>query len=122
MPTVARVVDPDVSGAELRGALIYRSLDAASVGDSGLAARASFGSVSVVLFSGDRRVAMTFQPFSLNVFAVSLPNPLDQPVISTVFFFMVLLQVGRAAHLGGGWNGAEISHVGNAHPTEYQGF
>src|SRR5579872_532440 len=38
-----------------------------------------------------RMVATTFQPFSANSLAVAWPNPVDEPVISTVFLFMLVL-------------------------------
>src|ERR1700730_4794339 len=36
-----------------------------------------------------RIVATTFQPLSAKSLAVAWPNPVDEPVISTVFLFMI---------------------------------
>jgi hypothetical protein len=36
-------------------------------------------------------VATTFQPLSANSLAVAWPTPVDEPVISTVFLFMLFL-------------------------------
>jgi hypothetical protein len=49
------------------------------------------GPVHDLAFSGERMVAATFQPFFLNNNAVSLPKPLDAPVISTVLAMVIFL-------------------------------